>query len=156
MAIVASRLRNGELTFGGNGTGTAVSFACQATTVAVNPSYDNDGDPVEVLCGERLPAGKRETWTISGTSLQDFDDPQGFLAYCYTHAMETVAFTWKPNADGAPTWTGECVILALVEGGDVQSRLDTDWEFDIVGRPTRTYGTGFGGEVGAEPVAAGF
>ena len=30
------------------------------------------------------------------------------------------------------------VIRALEEGGDVNTRLTTDWEFDISGRPVRT------------------
>lgn len=137
MAIVQSRVRNGELTFGGNGTGTAVSFACQASTVQVNPSSSDDGDPVETLCGDKIGAGKLITWTISGTSIQDFDDPAGFLAYCYQHATETVNFTWLPNRDGAPQWSGQCIIIPLQEGGDVNVRLTTDWEFDCVGTPTR-------------------
>ena len=51
--------------------------------------------------------------------------------------METVPFSWQPNPE-APTWAGDCIVLALEEGGDVASRLTTDWEFDVVGRPTRT------------------
>ena len=39
---------------------------------------------------------------------------------------------------GAPTWAGNVVIRALEEGGDVNTRLTTDWEFDISGRPLRT------------------
>lgn len=142
MTIVESRLKTGTFVLGGDATAepptVGVSFACQATNIHVTPSYDDDGDDIETLCGDQIPAGKKETWVVAGTSVQDFDDPDGFLAYCYDHAMETVPFTWTPNANGVE-WAGNCVVVALEEGGDVNSRLTTDWEFDIAGRPTRTY-----------------
>lgn len=139
--ITESRVKTGTLTFGGEGGGTPVTgttFACQATTVKVTPSYDDDGDAVETLCGDEIPVGKKEKWTLNGTSIQDFDDPEGFLAYCYENSLQTVTFEWTPNATGAPTWAGSVVIRALEEGGDVNTRLTTDWEFDVTGRPTRT------------------
>lgn len=154
MSIVESRLKTGTLTLGGTTEPPApgTSFACQATNVRVTPSYDDDGDDIETLCGDQMPAGKKESWVLAGTSVQDFDDPDGFLAYCYLHAMETVPFTWTPNdkPDGV-TWGGSCVVVALEEGGDVNSRLTSDWEFDIAGRPTRTYA---GGAALAEQPAA--
>jgi hypothetical protein len=149
MTIVESRLKTGTLTLGDEGAG-GETFACQATNVRVTPSYDDDGDAVETLCGDEIPAGKKESWVLAGTSIQDFDDPDGFLAYCYLHAMETTAFTWTPNPDGL-TWAGSCVVVALEEGGDVNTRLTTDWEFDVVGRPTRTYA----GAVAATGATAG-
>lgn len=135
MTIVESRLKEGILTFGDE-PDTETVFACQATNVRVTPTYDDDGDPVTTLCNDSIPAGKKETWVIAGTSIQDFDNPVGFLAYCYNNAMMTVAFTWQPNPN-APTYSGQCVIVALEEGGDVNSRLTTDWEFDCLGRPGR-------------------
>ena len=137
MTIVESRLKTGTLTFGDEVAG--VSFACQATNVRVSPTYDDDGDPLETLCGDTIPAGKKESWTLAGTSIQDFDAPEGFISYCYDNRMMTVAFTWQANQTGAPTWAGEVVILALEEGGDVNTRITADWEFDISGTPTRTY-----------------
>jgi hypothetical protein len=140
MTIVESRLKTGTFTLGGTVEPPAAgtSFACQASNIHVTPSYDDDGDDIETLCGDQIPAGKKETWVIAGTSVQDFDDPDGFLAYCYLHAMETIPFTWTPNPNGL-SWSGNCVVVALEEGGDVNSRLTSDWEFDIAGRPDRTY-----------------
>ena len=141
MTITESRLKNGLLTFGGtvepptDGT----SFACQATNVHVTPSYNDDGDPIESLCGDTIPAGKKETWVLAGTSVQDFDDPLGFLTYCFENRMQTVTFLWQPNITGAPEWSGEVVIVALEEGGDVNARLTADWEFDVSGVPVRAY-----------------
>jgi hypothetical protein len=139
MAITESRLKTGVLTFGGDGVTPGTSFACQASNVHVTPSYDDDGDALETLCGDKIPAGKKEHWIIGGTSVQDFDDPEGFLTFCFDNRMMTVPFSWTPNAGGAPTWTGDCVIVAVEEGGDVNTRLTTDWEFDVSGIPSRTY-----------------
>lgn len=149
MTITESRLKEGTFTLGDE---TGTGFACQATNVHVTPSYDSDGDAVETLCGDEIPEGKKESWVIGGTSIQDFDDPAGFLTYCYEHAMETTPFSWQPNVN-APTYSGDCVVVALEEGGDVNSRLTTDWEFDVVGRPDRTVGGG--GDVVATGATAG-
>lgn len=157
MTITESRVKKGTLTFGGSGGGTpspGTAFACQATNVHVTPAYDNDGDDQETLCGDKILAGKKESWVIGGTSIQDFDDPEGFLAYCYDNAMDAVAFEWAPNIDGAPTWAGTCTIVALEEGGDVNTRVTSDWEFDILDRPTRTYGTTLAASGTAEESAA--
>jgi hypothetical protein len=135
--ITESRLKNGTFTLGTVTPPGSDTFACQATNVHVTPSYDDDGDAVETLCGDSLAPGKTESWVIGGTSIQDFDDPDGFQAFCFAHAMETVAFSWQPN-ENAPTWAGNCIVVATEEGGDVSTRLTSDWEFDIVGRPTRT------------------
>jgi hypothetical protein len=141
--ITESRVKQGTLTFdgGAGGEDPATAFACQASTVKVTPSYSDDGSDIETLCGDSMPAGKKVTWTLNGTSVQDFDDPEGFLAYCFDNTLTTVPFTWQPNITGAPSWSGTCVIKALEEGGDVNTRLTTDWEFDITGRPVREYVT---------------
>jgi hypothetical protein len=154
MTITESRVKGGELTLG---TAPGTTFACQASNVHVTPTYDDDGDPVETLCGDSIPAGKKESWVLAGTSIQDFDDPTGFLAYCFDNRMTTVPFTWKPNITGAPTWSGDVVVVALEEGGDVNTRITTDWEFDISGVPVRTYapaGMQAGQAAEPEPVPA--
>ena len=144
MTITESRVRKGTLTFGTDDPiaqppTTAVDFSCQPTNVRVTPTYDDDGDQLETLCGDVIPPGKKESWVLAGTSVQDFDDPAGFLTYCYENRMTTVPFTWTPNIEGAPVWTGECVIVALEEGGDVNTRITTDFEFDVAGTLDRAY-----------------
>jgi hypothetical protein len=154
MTITESRLKTGVLSFGVDPD--TKDFSCQPTNVRVTPSYDDDGDDVETLCGDKMPAGKIESWVLAGTSIQDFDDPEGFLAYCFDNRMTTVPFTWQPNVTGAPTWSGSVVLVALEEGGDVNTRLTTDFEFDVSGDITRTYtapGTETTEETAAEPAA---
>src|SRR4051812_10755666 len=136
MTITESRLKTGVLTFGA--TPTPVDFSCQPTNVRLTPSYEDDGDDTETLCGDTIPAGKKETWVLAGTSIQDLDDPDGFISYCFTNRMKTVPFSWEPNTTGAPTYSGDVVIVALEIGGDVNTRLTTDFEFDVSGDLTVT------------------
>jgi hypothetical protein len=137
MTITESRVRKGVLTLGE--TAASVDFSCQPTNIRVTPTYDDDGDRTETLCGDVIPPGKIASYVLAGTAVQDFDDPEGFLAYCWDNQMDTVPFTWQPNIEGAPTWSGSLVVVALEEGGDVGARITTDFEFDIVGTPDRTY-----------------
>lgn len=137
MTINESRVRKGVLSFGPVATPT--DFSCQPTNVRVTPTYDDDGDQLETLCGDVIPPGKKESWVLAGTSVQDFDDPDGFMSYCFDNRMTTVEFTWQPNVEGSPEWSGSVVIVALEEGGDVNTRITTDFEFDVAGPLTRTY-----------------
>ena len=57
MAIVESRLKDGMLTLGT--TPAELDFSCQVTNARINSSYDDDGDAVETLCGDQIPAGRK-------------------------------------------------------------------------------------------------
>ena len=150
MTITESRVRKGVLTLGESTA--SEDFSCQPTNIRVTPTYDDDGDRTETLCGDVLPPGKIASYALAGTAVQDFDDPAGFLTYLWEHQMETVPFTWQPNIEGAPTWAGDVVLVALEEGGDVGVRITTDFEFDIVGTPTRTYAAPPGAQAEEESV----
>jgi hypothetical protein len=156
MTINESRLRNGTLTFTPSGTpGTPEEFSCQATDVHVTPSYEDDGDAVETLCGDTKAPGKKGTYVLAGTVIQDFDIATGFIAFTWEHETETVGFEWVPNdvATG-PTITGSCVIVGLEFGGEVNTRLTTDFEFDTDGKPDITWGTGSTADATTEAPAA--
>lgn len=149
MTIVQSKQKSGTLTLGGTAVNTGgvwtvtggTPFACQATNVRVTPSYEDDGDPVTTLCGDSLGTNKKETWVLAGTSIQDFDDPAGFLKYCFTNRLTLQGFTWQASPT-APKWQGQVTVVALEEGGDVNTRLTTDWEFEVNGSPSRGTATG--------------
>lgn len=153
MTINESRLKNGTLSFTPTTPpGTAVNYECQATNVHVTPSYEDDGDAVETLCGDTKAPGKKGTYVLAGTVIQDFDLEAGFQAFTWEHEAETVAFEWVPNdVTTGPTITGSCVIVGLEIGGDVNTRLTTDFEFATEGKPTITWGTG--GAAASAPAA---
>jgi hypothetical protein len=150
--IVESRLKNGTLTFG---TGTPVDFSCQATNVRVTPSYEDDGDALEVLCGATKAPGKKGSYVLAGTVIQDFDTASGFVAYTWDNETQVVDFSWTPNdATTGTSIVGKCTIVGVEIGGDVNTRLTTDFEFDCEGKPTVTWGTPAGQEAPAEESAA--
>lgn len=61
------------------------------------------------------------------------------MLFCFTNDLTDVPFSWKPNVDSG-TWSGTVAIRAVELGGDVNSRLSTDWEFKVTGTgvPTLT------------------
>ena len=134
--LTKSRVWKATFTLGPDPDGK--EFACQATNIHVTPTSDTDGDPIKTACGNEWPAARTTSYVIGGSSLQDFDDPEGFLDYCFANQDTEVPFALTMNDAGAPSWAGNCTIVALEEGGDAGVDLSTDWEFDITGIPTRT------------------
>src|SRR5262249_52518372 len=75
----SSKIYSGSLTLG---DATApMDFSCLPTAVAINPpDPPGDSGTNEVLCGDPVEAdggGATTYGTLTFTSLQDFDDPQG-------------------------------------------------------------------------------
>ena len=134
MPIVDSRVRNGTLALGD----TPVQFECQATNVRIVPDH-NQEDGVETLCGDMSEPSLETTWTLAVTAIQDFNDPAGFVNYCFDNNGTAVAFEWVPGpAATSPSFTGTVQIRAVEIGGDVATQLTTDAEFPCIGQPVRT------------------
>ena len=140
MAIVESRLKDGTLSLGT--TPGEIDFSCQVTNARINSSYDDDGDAVETLCGDQIPAGRKLSGrALAGTFIQDWTAPaaQSITEYCYDHDLEVVTFTYTPNADG-PTLSGSLRIEVPGEtyGGDVNTRITSDFEWQLTEQLVRT------------------
>jgi hypothetical protein len=140
MAIVESKLKEGKLTLGGTGSPATggVEFACQATNVRITPSFTEDGDTVETLCGDKLAPSVTTDWALAGTSIQDFDSPDSFVQWSWENNMTDQAFTWQPNA-GTTSISGTVQVRALEMGGDVAKRITSDFEWRLQGDPTATW-----------------
>jgi hypothetical protein len=132
VTIKDHRLKTGTLTI------DALPFASQATNVNLEPKTDEDGDRLEVLSGETVEPDDVTTWDLNITSVQDFDDPAGFIATCLDQAGEVVPFVWQPNATGV-SYAGTIKLRPVAIGGDVATRLDTDASFPVITGPTPTY-----------------
>ena len=144
MTINDSRVKNGTLTLGP--TATALDVSCQVTNVRINTAYSDDGDSVTVLCGDTVAAPRKlDGHKLAGTLVQDFDYAEadgGVIDFLWNHSLQDVAFEFTPNdLTASPVVTGTVTIEIPSEtyGGDVGSRLTTDFEWSIVGAPTRTY-----------------
>jgi hypothetical protein len=144
--ITESKVKNGTLTLGGTAGVGGTEFACQATNVRLTPSHDESGDEVETLCGDKLPPDVKTTWSLAGTSIQDFDDPAGFIKFSIDNNLEDTEFSWQPNA-GDTTVAGTVQVRALEVGGDVNARITTDFEWPVQGDPDWTWPAPGGGAV---------
>jgi len=144
--INESKLKTGTLMLGGTaGTPPALptggtEFACQATNVRIAPTFNEEGDSVETLCGDTLAPATTTEWALQGTSIQDFTFPASFIEYTWTNNLLTVPFIWKPNAVG-PTFSGNVQVRAVEVGGDVNVRITTDFDWPIAGQPTVGWST---------------
>lgn len=141
MTITESRLKDGVLTLGPVGTGQ-IDFSCQVTNARINSSYDDDGDAVETLCGDMIPAGRKLSGrSLAGTFIQDWTAPaaESITDYCYEHDLEQVEFSYTPNVAG-PTLSGTLRIEVPAEtyGGDVNTRITSDFEWALTAPLVRT------------------
>jgi hypothetical protein len=151
-AFRESRLGNGTLTLGPVGTGQ-IDMSCQLTNALIKSSYDDDGDAVTVLCGTTVPAPRKLSGrTLDGTFVQDFDFQEadgGIIDYVWNHDLEVVDFSFTPDdAATAPTLTGtlRLEVPESTYGGDVGTRLTSDFSWSIQAAITRTYAAGTAAE----------
>ena len=127
MPIEDSRLKTGTLTL------DALPFAVQATSVALVPSTDEEGDAVETLSGDEILPDDVTTWTLNITAIQDFENSAGFLEFLRANAGDVVTFNWKPTAAAVPNWSGSVKIRPTTIGGEVNSRLTSEVELPVQG-----------------------
>ena len=133
MAIVESRLKDGVLKLGV--TPDEIDFSCQVTNVRINSSYDDDGDAIETLCGDQIPAGRKLGGrALAGTVIQDWTaaPTASIVKYVWAHDLEVVDFTYTPN-ELADTISGKLRLEVPSEtyGGDVNTRITSDFEWSI-------------------------
>jgi hypothetical protein len=142
VAIVESKLKDGKLTLG---SATGTDYGCQITNVRINSSYSTDGDAVETLCGDHMPAGEKlDGRALAGTAIQDFDNPDGLINFLWDNDLQQVEFSYVPN-DPAAGYTLSGIVRVRVPdesfGGDVNARVTSDFEWAVIGDVVRTPGT---------------
>lgn len=126
-----SRLGPGTLTI------EAVEYGVQVSNVTLTPDVSSE-DGVPTL-GLPDPAPLATiTWTLKGSAIQDWEDDAGFVNYCMDNALAEVAFVWVPNEGKTVQYGGTCQIVPVEIGGDVSVQATTDFEFAVIGEPTRT------------------
>lgn len=137
MAVVESRIRNGTLTFDGSPDKV---WSCQVLDCRCTPTHTT-GDQVETLCGDQTTPTTETTWVLKGKIVSDFAAEASGSVVRWTHqeAGNVWNFDFLPN-DGAGTdsITGDCTILPLELGGEVNTRIELDFEFPMTGAPTYT------------------
>jgi hypothetical protein len=139
MTINESRVKDGTLTLGD--VASELDASCQLTNIRMNSSYDDDGDDVETLCGERTGKGRKKSGnSLAGTMIQDWAATPSVIDYVWQHDLEVVPFTYAPNGAAGVTITGSVRLEVPGEtyGGDVNARNTSDFEWFVVGEITRT------------------
>jgi hypothetical protein len=141
-----TRLGPGTLTIGGT------EFGAQLANVTLSPSQDsNDGTPT---LGDPDPLPEiTESWELSGSAIQDFEDPLGFVNYCMDNALTVKPFVWTPNTDAAVEYAGDVLVTSIEIGGDVSAQNASDFTFAVQGVPVRTDAPG-GAPAGGSRAAA--
>jgi hypothetical protein len=127
MTIEESKVRDGTLVLGSE------FFSCEPTSVLIASEYNEEGDPVEVLCGEGLAADTTVNKSLNITAIQDFNNPEGLMRFLRDNELRTVPFMWKANQEGAQVANGQIQCRLGDWGGEVNTRLTTDLELPIVG-----------------------
>lgn len=137
LATEDSRQFAGTLTFTTEDVVPVVkAFEKQAFSCELNPAIESKGDELTMLNGNVLGADEAVKWTLKIGAVQDFMDPEGFLEFCRTNALERVGFEWVPNSDvDAPTLSGNLTVRPGKYGGATKLRLTSEIEFPVLGEP---------------------
>lgn len=134
MTIKSQKLVKGLLTIGE--TGTVSEWGGQVRAVSLVPEYDAE-DSLTVLSGEKLAGDETKTETLSGTVLDDYSAADSIFVFSKEHEGEEMPFVWEPNSeDGTLRITGTIKMRQIALGGDVDSRNENDFEFQVVGETT--------------------
>lgn len=110
------------------------NFAGQVTSLKVVPSVDYDDD-INVLDGGTVTGDRKESWTVSGTLLQDFGSTDSKTEFLFEHRGEAMPFVFTPNSSMGKEIRGSLVVEAIEIGGDVKTKPTSDFEFKMVGAP---------------------
>ena len=136
MAVETHKLGPGSLTLGSG----AAQFAQQLRQFEVTPTENvTTEDDIEVLSGETVTGEDTVTHeaTVSGKILQDLG-AAGFVAYTWENNGQVVPFTFKPKTGLSAAVTGTVRILAVKIGGEVKTRMESDFSWSCTGFPTFT------------------
>jgi len=127
----------GTLTFGP--VGAEIDASCLINNARIEMDKEQE-DPKYKLCGTATPGKIIYTFTLSGNLETDVDIPGGLFAYSQDHAGEQMEFVFTPNTVAETTASGTLVMDPLDFGADdYGDPLDSDFEFQIVGKPVYTY-----------------
>lgn len=140
MPFADSRLGPGTLKLGAADPPTQ-DFSTQAAAVRLTPSIDTeDGTPTLAL-PDPAPLST-VSWALNVDSIQDFEEPAGFVNYLMDNALDENFFEWVPLTPDGTKYKGKVQIVPIEVGGDVAVQVVTSVELPLIGDPTRTEGAG--------------
>lgn len=116
MTIQSFKMGPGTLTFGA----VPLDVSCQVKELTIDPSTD-EGDSVDVLCGETLEGDETTRWTMSGEVLQDLA-AAGLVQWCLTNKAAVQAFVFVPSTAHGRKVTGFVKVRPIGIGGAAKTR----------------------------------
>ena len=134
MPIQSYKMGPGTMKFG---AGLAVDASCQIKSGKLDWSENTTTtDPVDVLCGEQIPAETTATYTaqLTLTVVQDLA-AAGFVAWSWTNKGLEVPFEFIPATAAARKITGTVRVVPIGIGGDPKVRNVSDVTFQCIGTP---------------------
>ncbi len=155
MPTIVSLVKQGELEFTAldeNGDaidGAGVLPSCQVTNVKIEPNNDaaSAADQEETLGGCIIPADGSDDSSpdvLSGSIVADHNVVELLTAWTWKYRNGRANFKFVPRTDPSSEvdgssytaakmeFTGVITVAALTVGGDVDTRNDIDFSFDIV------------------------
>lgn len=133
----AHKLGPGTLKIGE--TGTELDLSCQMTEVKITWDAD-EGDPIDVLCGDTIPGDDRFTATLEGTVFQDMA-ANGVVDFSWSKKGSVHKVIFEPTAGNAKV-EGKVKIKPVDLGGEVGKKNTSDLSWQFMGEPTFTPVTG--------------
>jgi len=123
--------------------GTEIDVSCLVNGCRITPTKDQK-DTTQVLCGDKIPGAVTYTAALKGNLNIDTDDgAAGLFALSWSAPGTEQSFIFTPNDAEGTTATGTLVLDPLDFGADEYGApLTSDFEFQISGTVTFTYGTG--------------
>lgn len=138
MAVKRHKLGPGTLTLG---TTLPFDASCAVNGVTLAPSKDREDDERR-LCGDVVAGATTYTWTLAG-ELDTQLDTAGVVQWCWTNRGTEQPFEFTPDTAAGTTATGTIVVDPLPVGADESGAyMVSEFEFDLVGEPAFTFGTG--------------
>ena len=142
MPFTDSRLGPGTFLVG---TAPGTEYGFQVSALTLTPAVSSeDGTPT--LADPEPPPLTTTDYSLDGTAILDFTDPQGLSRFAYDNDGATMDFVWTPSTPDGTQLTGQCVVRAFPIGGEVSVQLTQDFSWPTVGKPV------FSGDL---PLAAG-
>ena len=120
--------------------GTEVDVSCLINN-AVLSAEKEEGDSTTKLCGTVRPGAVTYTYSLSGNTDIDVNDPAGLFALSHSAKGTEQSFVFTPNTEAATSATGTLIIDPLDLGGDTTGEtMTSDFEFTVVGDPDISVG----------------
>ena len=132
MAVKTLTVGPGKLQIGDSENIT--TFESQTRSCKLVPNVDTD-DPIDVLSGEQIAGDRSEAFTLEGTFLQDFGATLSTTEWLFEHRGESHPFEYTPNNSAGKKITGTLQVEAIDIGGDVKTKAESDFEFQLLGAP---------------------